>query len=45
MDIVNPTEQMIKNCAAMGWVYCGDGLFEKGDMIGWFTQSFGFQKE
>lgn len=43
-DLVMPTEKMVQNCASMGWEYLGDGLFGKGDVIGWFT-SEGFQKK
>lgn len=32
----SPTNDQIENCAGMGWVYKGDCIFEKGNMIGWF---------
>lgn len=39
-----PTQKQIENCAGMGWQYLGDGLFAKGDLLGWFTEN-GFYKE
>lgn len=43
-DPVEPTQRQIDNCAMMGWVYTGDGIFEKNGVIGWFTKHHGFQK-
>lgn len=39
-----PTKEQLENCALMNWTYIGDGLFTKGDFIGYFTDS-GFVKE
>ncbi len=41
---VQPTPAQLKNSSLMGWEYAGDGLFEKDDSIGWFTENDGFQK-
>ena len=32
-----PTADQIRNCKSMGWEYIGDGLFIKGDVIGYFV--------
>lgn len=39
MDNINttPNENMLRNCKAMGWEYLGDGVFAKGDFIGYFV--------
>lgn len=39
-----PTEKQIEHCAGMGWRYIGDGLFARGDVVGYFTDQ-GFKKE
>tara|TARA_Y100000310_G_C20650554_1_gene799167 strand:+ start:1795 stop:1935 length:141 start_codon:yes stop_codon:yes gene_type:complete len=32
-----PSEEQLHNCELMGWEYIGDGLFAKGEAIGYFT--------
>lgn len=34
--MTEPTQDQIKNCKVSGWHYDGDGLFTRGDDIGWF---------
>ena len=43
-DLVMPTSQRIANCEACGWEYLGEGLFGKGNVIGYFTDK-GFVKQ
>jgi len=43
-DLVMPTAQRINNCALCGWEYLGDGVFAKGELLGWFTTR-GFKKQ
>ena len=38
-----PSPFRIDNCERWGWEYLGDGLFSKGDLVGWFTDN-GFKK-
>jgi hypothetical protein len=33
-----PNPKMLRNCKAMGWEYLGDGIFAKGDVIGYFVE-------
>jgi hypothetical protein len=42
--ISTPTQLQIDNCALFGWEYLDDGLFSKGDLLGYFTP-MGFIKE
>lgn len=39
-----PTPKQIEICSACEWEYLGDGIFAKGETMGWFTDS-GFVKE
>lgn len=41
--MLEPTEKQLKACEGMNWEYIGDGLFIKGDLVGWFTEN-GFMK-
>lgn len=43
--INNPTNKQISNSQLLGWEYLGDGLFTKGDLLGYFTQDGRFMKE
>lgn len=43
-DLVMPTAERIENCALCGWQYLGDGMFCKGDWIGYFSEQRGFVK-
>lgn len=38
------TSSQIEKAAFMGWIYEGQGLFSRGEDIGWFTES-GFVRE
>ncbi len=31
-----PTPQQIEFCEVSGWDYLGDGIFARGEQIGWF---------
>lgn len=42
--MIMPTAKQMGRCAMMGWAYIGDGLFTRGDQIGYFTAE-GFVKE
>lgn len=42
-DLVLPNANQLRNCASSGWDYLGDGLFAKGDHMGYFTER-GFRK-
>lgn len=42
--MIIPTRQQIELAALMKWVYIGDGLFGRGEEIGYYTHS-GFRKE
>ena len=44
-DITEPTDKQIRNSAAFGWIYKGDGIFEHKDSkwLGYFS-SKGFVK-
>lgn len=35
----DPSEKQIENCESAGWEYLGNGLFAKGELIGWFTDN------
>jgi hypothetical protein len=39
-----PTDDQIENAELMGWVYHGDGIFSRGDRLGWYTVDGGFYK-
>ena len=39
-----PTPEQIENAALMGFEYIGDGIFIRGDEIGYFTER-GFVRE
>jgi len=41
---VEPNSDQLRNAQSMGWEYLGDGLFSKGDLMGWFYVG-GFWKE
>lgn len=44
LEPVKPTEQQIKNSISWGWTYDEESyLFERGEDIGFFTKSRGFQ--
>ena len=40
----SPTDKQINNSELMGWTYEGEGIFFRGEQIGYFTVS-GFRKE
>lgn len=42
--MVIPTQLQIRNAYFMGWVYLGDGLFTRDELLGYFTET-GFIKE
>jgi len=42
--MIMPTVKQLGLCAMMGWEYIGDGLFTRGDLVGYFTAE-GFKKE
>jgi len=35
-----PTDVQRERASLMGWSYLGDGLFGRGDFIGWFEGRF-----
>lgn len=39
-----PSESQLEKCKALGWEYLGDGIFVKGERMGWF-EGRSFQKE
>lgn len=39
-----PTDRQIERCKLMGWDYMGDGLFECGSLMGYFTETGKFIK-
>lgn len=43
--MILPTETQLENCLSFGWVYLNDGIFSRGESIGYFTKDRGFQKE
>ncbi len=43
-EVLMPTDTQINNALCFGWEYLGDGLFSKGDDVGYFTMK-GFKKE
>jgi len=32
----NPTDEQIKRASWFGWLYTGDGVFIRGNDLGWF---------
>jgi len=42
-DLVMPKPQRIINAESMGWQYLGDGIFAKGDELGYFSRT-GFRR-
>lgn len=42
--MICPTDTQIENAYLMGWQYLGDGIFIRGDQMGWFTDH-GFQQD
>jgi hypothetical protein len=43
LAVITPTDKQIQNCELMGWEYLGEGLFCRGDEMGYFTAE-GFEK-
>lgn len=37
MKPIEPTPQQLQNCKDFGWLYLEDGIFCKGDILGYFT--------
>lgn len=42
-DAITPTTTQLNNCERWGWDYLGDGIFTKGEWLGYFTKQ-GFKK-
>ena len=42
-DLVLPKSSQIENALSMGWEYLGDGIFAKGEDLGYFTRR-GFRR-
>jgi len=42
--MTKPTQTQIDRCASMGWHHDGEGIFTRGQEIGYFTAD-GFVKE
>lgn len=42
--MILPTHKQLECCDLWGWKYIGDGLFGRGELIGYFTDK-GFIKE
>lgn len=42
MRLQIPTEKQIINSGNMGWEYIGDGLFAKGEELGYFIEGRGW---
>lgn len=42
MKLQIPTAKQIKNSGNMGWEYIGEGLFAKGEELGYFIEGRGW---
>ncbi len=40
---IEPTNEQIESCINWGWEYLQDGIFLKGDIVGYYTVG-GFEK-
>jgi hypothetical protein len=45
MEITLPTPKQLENTTISGWEYLEDGLFVKGDVMGYFTEDGGWYVE
>lgn len=40
---IEPSDEQIESCVSWGWEYLEDGIFLKGDIVGYYTLD-GFEK-